>query len=311
MDKKIGIVFTSRNNYELLENWSSQVDTKGYKILNIDEDSTQEQKELGKKICKKYNIEYKDRENRGMLWNLLTACNYFESKNVEYLLYFSHDCYPKTNDFFNKLDEYVSQKDLSSFGAIGFNILHDDYEIKDFDGDNTPLRTTARTPLEPGDMYYRYNKYWPATRVRYNDTWKKPFAVESIMWTSGLLNIKQYKEHIIPTSDYHMFHSWDDMCFQFLNKNIYNIVLPQFCLAHEQRSKLQFGIPKDSPNNENGKREHYFSKFNHLEVFKDRWGFDYGNRNTFETVKASYRDTLLWRFYHHDPINGPLKSFDL
>ena len=36
MDKKIGIVFTSRNNYELLENWSSQVDTKGYKILNID-----------------------------------------------------------------------------------------------------------------------------------------------------------------------------------------------------------------------------------------------------------------------------------
>ena len=311
MDKKIGIVFTSRNNYELLENWCSQVDTKGYKILNIDEDSSIEQKELGKKVCKKYNVEYKDRENRGMLWNLLTACDYFESKNVEYLLYFSHDCYPKSNDFFNKLNKYVSQKDLTSFGAIGFNILHDDYEIKDFNGEDTPLRTTARTPLEPGDLYYRSHKYWSSTRVRYDEKFKNPFAVESIMWTSGLLNIKQYKTHIIPTSEYHMFHSWDDICFQFLNKNIYNIVLPQFCLAHEQRSKLKFGIPKDSPNNEKGNREHYFSKFNHHEVWEDRWGFKYGDRNTFEPVKESYQDTLLWDFYHHDPINGPLKSFDL
>jgi hypothetical protein len=311
MDKKIGIVFTSRNNYELLGNWCSQVDTKGYEILNIDEDSTPEQKQLGKEICKTHSVTYMDRETRGMQWNLSTACNYYENKNIEYLLYFSHDCYPKTENFFEKLNTYLNNKDLTNFGAIGFNILHDGYEIEDFDGDNTPLRTTARTPLEPGDLYYRHYEYWPNTRVRYDEKFNKPFAVESIMWTVGLLNIKQYKKHILPTSDYHMFHSWDDIAFQFLFNNVYNIVLPQFCLAHDQSTKKPYGIPKDSPIGDKKTRDHFFSKWGHHEVWMNRWGFDYGNRSTFEEVKDNYKDTLLLDFYNHDPINGPLKSFDI
>ena len=28
-------------------------------------------------------------------------------------------------------------------------------------------------------------------------------------------------------------------------------------------------------------------------------------------IKEHYKGTLLWDFYHHDPINGPLKSFDV
>ena len=311
MVKKIGIVFTSRNNYQLLGNWCSQVNTDGYEIISIDEDSTPEQKKLGKQICKEQDVLYMDRDQRGMLWNLETASNYYKKRGIEYILYFSHDCYPKTPDFFNKLNTYLTETDLSNFGTIGFNILHDSYEIKDYDGDNTPLRTTARTPLEPGDLYYRSNKYWPKTRVRYDNKWNKPYAVESIMWTVGVINIAQYQKHIIPTSEYHMFHSWDDISFQFLNKNVYNIVLPQFCLAHDQNTKTPYGIPENSPIGDVKTREHYFSKFNHHEVWENRWGFNYGDRNSFEAVKESYQDTLLWNFYHHDPINGPLKSFDL
>ena len=37
--KKIGIVFTSRNNYSLLDHWLSSVDTEELDVLNIDEDS--------------------------------------------------------------------------------------------------------------------------------------------------------------------------------------------------------------------------------------------------------------------------------
>ena len=48
--KNIGIVFTSRNNYELLDNWMKKVNTEDFFILNIDEDSTEENKELGIKI---------------------------------------------------------------------------------------------------------------------------------------------------------------------------------------------------------------------------------------------------------------------
>ena len=56
MDNKIGIVFTSRNNYELLDNWCNQTDTSGFDILNIDEDSTDVQKTLGRSVCEKYGI---------------------------------------------------------------------------------------------------------------------------------------------------------------------------------------------------------------------------------------------------------------
>lgn len=309
--KKIGILFTARNNYELLDNWMKKVDTTGYEILSIDEDSTDENKSIGQTICNKHNVVYMDRDERGMQHNVKTACTYFKEKNIEWVLWFQHDSYPKTENFFEKLNTFLTNNDLTKFGAIGFNILHDHHDIKDWNGDNTPLRVTARTPLELGDMYYRHYGYWPNTRVRYNDKFNNPFAVESIMWAAALVNINQYEKYITPTSDYHFFHAWDDICFQFLYNNVYNICLPQFCLAHEQDMKIEFGLPKSSPNGDPVKREHFFSKWGHHDVWKNRWGFDYGNRNTFEAVKENYKGTLLNEFYNHDPINGPLKSFEL
>ena len=94
--KNIGIVFTSRNNYELLDNWMKKVNTEDFFILNIDEDSTEENKELGKKICKKHNILYKDRDKRGMQFNMLTAGDILKEKNIDWILWFQHDSYPKT-----------------------------------------------------------------------------------------------------------------------------------------------------------------------------------------------------------------------
>jgi len=312
--KNIGIVFTSRNNYELLDNWMEKVNTEDFFILNIDEDSTEENKELGKKICKKHNILYKDRDKRGMQFNMLTAGDILKEKNIDWILWFQHDSYPKTDKFFSKLNSYVGNNDLSSFGAIGFNILHDYNDIKDWNGDNTPLRVTARTPLEKGDNYYRYHEYWPNTRVRYNEEFNKPFAVESIMWATALVNIDQYKKYIEPTSDYHFFHAWDDICFQFLYNNVYNICLPQFCLAHEQESKVKFGIPKSSPNGDPNKREHFFSKWGHLDVWKERWGFSWDYPESikdFEMVKDNYKNTIIEEFVNHDPLNGPLKNFNI
>ena len=311
MSNKFGILFTSRNNYELLDIWCSKVDTRDYLILNIDEDSTEEQKKLGRQVSKKHNIVYMDREERGMLNNITTACNYYKSKGIEWIMYFSHDCFPRTDNFLDKLNDYLTKNDLTNFGVIGFNVLHGSGEIAQWRGDDTPLMHIARTPLEIGDMYYRNVMFWGNTRVRFDDKWKKPFVVESIMWTAGLLNINQYETHIEPTGEYHMFQSWDDIAFQFLYKNVYNIVLPQFCMAHDQDVKVKFGIPKHSPRGDETVREHFFGKWGMLEVWKERWGFDYGDRNTFENVKEQYEGTLLVDFYNHDPANGPLKSFNI
>ena len=47
-------------------------------------------------------------------------------------------------------------------------------------------------------------------------------------------------------------------------------------------------------------------------IFKNRWGFDYRTaRQELPALESTYKNTLIWDFFQHDPINGPLKSFDL
>ena len=77
---KTGILFTSRNNYDLLDYWLNKVNTENLFILNIDEDSTPENKIKGKQVCEKHNVTYLDREDRGMQNNLTTACTIFNQK---------------------------------------------------------------------------------------------------------------------------------------------------------------------------------------------------------------------------------------
>ena len=100
--KKLGIFFTTRNNYVMLEDWLKTVDYEGFEILNIDEDSTDEQKIFGKKICEQYNVKYIDREKRGFINNVATAHKYFKSLDIHWGFWLHHDCYPLTDKFFDK-----------------------------------------------------------------------------------------------------------------------------------------------------------------------------------------------------------------
>ncbi|MBC8421962.1 MAG: hypothetical protein H8E03_00920 [Pelagibacteraceae bacterium] len=311
MNKKIGILFTSRNNYNLFHSWLDNVDTEGFDILNIDEDSTDLNKTTGKSICDKFNVVYKDREERGMQNNLVTACNYFAERDVKFILWFQHDCFPLTSNFFTKFNDFVQGNELTDFGAIGFNCFHSGRAHNDFELNGHFIDNTARTPLELGDKWYRNVKYYPNTRVRYDALgFDKPFAVESTAWYVTGVNIESYLSNIVPTGDYHFFHAWDDICFQFLNKNIYNICIPDFDFKHDQRLKESLGLPANSPRAGN-KREHFYGKWGHLGVWETRWGFDYENRDTFLQVRDKYENTLLSKFYEHDPMYGSLESFDL
>ena len=62
--KKLGILFTSRNNYEMFDLWFESATNEGFEVLSIDEDSTPENKKKGKEICKKHGITYMDKEKR-------------------------------------------------------------------------------------------------------------------------------------------------------------------------------------------------------------------------------------------------------
>lgn len=305
---KIGILFTSRNNYPMLKAWMEKVDTEKYYILNIDEDSTEKSKQEGKSICSKYGIEYMDREERGMQHNMSTASKRFKSKGLSWILWFQHDCFPVTDKFFSKFDEMLYTGKFDEFGSIGFNV----YQRESPGAPPYRICDTARTPLEIGDFWYRSKKQWPGTKVDYSKPgFDQIFAVESIAWYAAALNIEVFEKYIIPTGDYHFFHAWDDMCFQFLYNNIYNVCIPQLILKHRQHLKKEYNIPTASPKADEEIRNFYWGKWGHHEVWKDRWGFEYGNRKTFEQVKDQYKGTLLYEFYNHDPATGPLKYWKI
>ena len=46
--QKLGILFTSRNNYEMFDLWFASTTNEGFEVLSIDEDSTPENKQKGK-----------------------------------------------------------------------------------------------------------------------------------------------------------------------------------------------------------------------------------------------------------------------
>ena len=85
--KNLGILFTSRNNYSLLDEWLNRVDWDGFEILNIDEDSSKTERKKGIDICKKHNVTYMDREKRGFLNNMVTTYEYFGKKNNFFIKY--------------------------------------------------------------------------------------------------------------------------------------------------------------------------------------------------------------------------------
>ena len=322
--KKLGIFFTTRNNYAMLEDWLKTVDCEGFEILNIDEDSTDEQKSFGKKICEKYNVKYMDREKRGFINNVATAYNYFKSLDIHWGFWSHHDCYPLTDKFFDKVNKIILSEKVEEFGMMGFNTYHKRMHVARYkNGVRGEKEFLGRAPLEPGDNWYRNKKTWFKCRPDLESPeWDKPFAVEIPAAFGVAFNLKLYNEVIELTDDYHMMNSLDEVVFQFLYNNIYNISIPYLYLAHEDEKKAEFDLPVVSSKHHkaNPKGEDYNSKhFDHddkffgkwgLSVLYKRWGIDYDNaRDTFELVKDNYKGTLLWDFYNHDPINGPLKSF--
>ena len=46
---KIGILFTTRNNYSMLDNWLNNINYEECPVLNIDENSTEEEKKKRKR----------------------------------------------------------------------------------------------------------------------------------------------------------------------------------------------------------------------------------------------------------------------
>lgn len=324
----IGILLTSRNNYDFMEKfWIPNVlgiCDINCRVLNIDEDSKSPEKEKGKKLCDQYGISFMNREEKGMHHNILTAIDFF-STGVKYIIWFQHDCWPLQKDFFKQFNDLVENDSLQDFGTISFNSIaqnifkHDDDHnklLKDFKNGKNPLGCLARSNLESagiGDIYYcgqqvKNRIKRPVPREKF----LKPFACAVPNWYAIAVNVDLFKKHIDVNRGFHFFKSWDDISFQFLKHNVYNIILPCLYVEHRPDLKPSMGLPRLSTKKvKKGDCTFHSGIGSTPESWIDQWGWDFEKPSTFEKVKGRYKGTLLYDFYKYDYTKGPLKTFDI
>jgi hypothetical protein len=317
---KTGIFLISKNNYEMLENvWIPNMDYNGFEVVNIDEGSTEEQIALGKKICKDNNILFMERDRKGLHSKVEQCCKYFKEKGIKYLIWFQHDCWFLKKDSLKDFNEMVTNGVLDDYGAVGFNglatdvVANRDADIESITKGKSPLGVMARNPLQNRVWLVgtKGAKFKPIDPNKY----KNPFAIESVAWFAIAINIDKYFETIKPDYNYDFHIAWDDVCYQFLKNNVYNIVLPKIYIEHRPDLKIQYNLPHNSAKYTRNKENNKFFENNidHMEYWKQKWGFSWGDlaHKEFKSVKQRYENTLLLDFYTHNPDNGPLKEFIL
>jgi len=309
--KTIAPFLSSRNNYDMIENiFLRNVELEDYKLYNIDDKSELEEVEKGKKICERNDITFIENQDRGLQWAWHTMVNEVDD-DIKFVIWCTHDMIPLTPNFFKRLETLSSSGKLDDFGIIGFNTIGPQCDV--FEQSQIPdnyCGILGKAPLMQlpgrGGWYRASDMHLPW------ETYGTPFAVESPTDMCWMINVKLFKEYIEPSNNYHLFLAPEDVSFQFLYNNIYNIVLPDIRIWHDQRLKTQVNIPvKSASAAKKGDSKHFGHYGPHLEFWKERWGWERDNRKEFEDLKENYKGTLIYEFYHHNHEDGPLKSFDI
>ena len=298
--KKVGIFLISKNNYDFLEKyWVEHFTYEGFEVLNIDEGSSPEEQEKGKKICEANGITYLDREKPGLHNNVKLACEYFQSKGIDFLTWWQHDCWPKSMTFMEEINSLAESGALDSFGTFGFNGFATDVsgnhdQVKLITGQNSILGILGRGCLSKGRSWILGKQ--GKTKIKAIpdlEAFHKPFPVESIAWFAIGLNIKLFLKHI-EVREYGFHLAWDDICYQFLRKNIFNVVLPQYIIEHRPDLKPDMGMPKNSAKYTRDKNNNYFfEQADQFDIWKKYWDWDWRDRETFLQVAHHYENSFI------------------
>ena len=128
MKKVIGIVYSSFNNYDLLENEVlKRVEFENYPIINIDDFSSKKNFMYGKNLCKKNKIHFKKNTKKGLQFAVNEGIDFLYKKyDCEWIFCLQQDIYPIDKYFFSKFEKTIKTLKSKSIGAIGFNVISDD-----------------------------------------------------------------------------------------------------------------------------------------------------------------------------------------
>tara|TARA_Y100000816_G_C26103332_1_gene585382 strand:+ start:389 stop:1471 length:1083 start_codon:yes stop_codon:yes gene_type:complete len=306
--EKICLFISSRNNYQMLEKEIlKNFRLDGFLVINIDDNSDQNQVVYGKKICKKNNIIFLKNRSSGLQFALKT-CVEFLNKNEfkhNYILHITHDNYPISLDFFISLLKIINNKKID-FGLLGFNCF--DYrlcrkDLLNLRNNKKSIGLLGRSILT-NELNFITRK-WYTSSNSYHFELDKLIAVECPTDTCFVINKINFEKYISVTNKIRL-HNWaDDIALQFLNNNIFNYSCPYIKTFNANEIKQKYGIPIWSTRDKTSK--HHSGINEALNYWKQKWGWERNSYPTKELVKKKYKNTLIEEFSFYNPNKGPYK----
>lgn len=306
MKDNLIISVSSHNNYVMLENdVLKNIDCEGFEFINIDDDSTEDQRSEGRWLCDKNEIVYIQNKKKGVQFAVDTLMDFVgrERKKCKWILLFQHDNYPITPDFFKRLSELFDRGVPEEIAAFGFNNL----DSGDYTGDSMEVHNRGEFATGiMGKMHLQLHgtNRWVAPKKNpivknEPELFKTPFSIEIPLEASLAINVKKWNTVIKPTTDYE-FHLWfPDVMMQFLYHGFHCVILPELYCMNHQDLKVAHGFAKSSAHGaQNGQEDIYGEYGPHLKAWKKRWGWDYENTGNFS--HEAYKGTLLAEFKNHD-----------
>lgn len=271
------ILVSSRNNYQLFENFFLQKNDLPHKnIINVDTGSNKDQKEIGKNICLKKNIKFIETVSTELQVVLSEVIQKFINKsNSKWLLCLHSDSYLRKNDY-DRLSKLLDNNYFDQFGMVGLNTIFWPHTIRyeNINFDKFFFGLMGKSILSN----VGFSVYGPHT-IKSKDTqtiWNNLVGVDSVIDVGYLINMELFKKIINPSKKFPFVCSVDDLGMQFLQKNIYNVTLPNYYCIHDPWIKKKFKLPVSSPKalKKEFNKNFYNDDLSYEDEWKKKWKFD-------------------------------------
>jgi len=313
---KVALLFNSRNNYNLFEDIffkHTTVDFSNYYIFNIDLNShLPEQKEIAKRVFDKYNVidikvDYNDPDIFCATRTMELCIDYIEKNNldVEWILWYSHDCHMIGDDFMVNLEEKLDRNPVfkEKVGSIGFC----DY--------NTPAIGVAvygRGCLMADIRKPEYGCNYKNLPPSYGES--EYFIVEVPQDNGALFNIDLYKKYVKVDRNFMLYNWMDDACHQMAINGIPSITIPSLEMADLYREKTKFGITRSITSDSTFHVDTYHRAHSHNQHWPNKYGFPRPPADPAPFVRkyhSIYKKSIQKHLINWKITDGPKKLEDL
>ena len=288
---------SSRNNYNLLEDFFLKKNNIPFSnIINADAGSTDNNKLIGKELCKKHGMNYfETRSNDLQTVVSETIIKYRNDSKSKWLLFLHSDAY-LTSNAYEKLISKLENNLFDQFGLVGLNTVFWPHtqRIEDINQNNFYFGLMGKSILADTN----FNVYGPHTikNLETQKNWNNLVCVEAVMDIGLVVNMDLFIKHIKPTNKIPFICAWDDVAMQFLNTGIYNVTIPDVHCVHDPWVKKKFNMPVSSPKSLYNKfnKDFYNDDLSYEQEWKKKWKFD----RKYKTIikKPIVRNNFFKRF---------------